>query len=84
MAGFTMSLNLLLLVAMEATNTLSFYHLSSATNFFQSILKSSSSSIPSIFDHLLHSSTESAPPSSITSQITSQTNSLQLLPILYV
>ncbi|CAN6884495.1 unnamed protein product, partial [Brassica oleracea var. botrytis] len=84
MAGFTMSLNLLLLVAMEATNTLSFYHLSSATNFFQSILKSSSSSIPSIFDHLLRSSTESAPPSSITSQITSQTNSLQLLPILYV
>lgn len=29
MVGFTMSLNLLLLVAMVATNTLSFYHLSS-------------------------------------------------------
>ncbi|KAG2318966.1 hypothetical protein Bca4012_054810 [Brassica carinata] len=53
MAGFTMSLNLLLLVAMVATNILSLYHLSSTTNFFQSTLKSSPSSVPTVPDHLL-------------------------------
>ncbi|KAF8089101.1 hypothetical protein N665_0518s0027 [Sinapis alba] len=49
MAGFTMSLNLLLLVAMVATNILSLYHLSSTTSFFQS----SPSSVPTVPDHLL-------------------------------
>ncbi|CAN6817060.1 unnamed protein product, partial [Brassica oleracea] len=53
MAGFTMSLNLLLLVAMVATNILSLYHLSSTTNFFQSAVKSSPSSVPTVPDHLL-------------------------------
>ncbi|CAN8313621.1 unnamed protein product [Cochlearia groenlandica] len=53
MAGFTMSLNLLLLVAMVATNILSLYHLSSTTNFFQSTVKSSQSSVPTVPDHLL-------------------------------
>ncbi|CAH8332560.1 unnamed protein product [Eruca vesicaria subsp. sativa] len=53
MAGFTMSLNLLLLVAMVATNILSLYHLSSTTSFFQSTLKSSPSSLPTVPNHLL-------------------------------
>ncbi|KAL1205149.1 putative methyltransferase [Cardamine amara subsp. amara] len=53
MAGFTMSLNLILLVAMVATNILSLYHLSSTTNFFQSTLKSTQSSVPTVPDHLL-------------------------------
>ncbi|CAF1928766.1 unnamed protein product [Brassica napus] len=53
MAGFTMSLNLLLLVAMVATNILSLYHLSSTTSFFQSTLKSSPSTVPTVPDHLL-------------------------------
>lgn len=53
MAGFTMSLNLLLLVAMVATNILSLYHLSSTTSFFQSTIKSSQSSVPTVPNHLL-------------------------------
>ncbi|KAL0678899.1 hypothetical protein Bca4012_006880 [Brassica carinata] len=53
MAGFTMSLNLFLLVAMVATNILSLYHLSSTTNFFQSAVKFSPSSVPTVPDHLL-------------------------------
>ncbi|KAG2303914.1 hypothetical protein Bca52824_032565 [Brassica carinata] len=53
MAGLTMSLNLLLLVAMVATNILSLYHLSSTTNFIQSTANSSPSSVPTVPDHLL-------------------------------
>lgn len=46
-----MSLNLLLLVAMVATNILSLYHLSTTTNFFQSAVKPPSA--PPVPDHLL-------------------------------
>ncbi|XP_010538231.1 PREDICTED: uncharacterized protein LOC104812658 [Tarenaya hassleriana] len=51
MAGFTMSLNLLLLVAMVATNILSLYHLSSTATFFQSAVNRPSA--PPVPDHLL-------------------------------
>ncbi|XP_074272450.1 putative methyltransferase At1g29790 [Silene latifolia] len=51
--SFTMGLNLILLVAMVATNIISLYHLSSTTNFFKFNQKSQLSSTTQVPNHLL-------------------------------